>query len=326
MTLSGTCPRERPPRLTARLAPTERQCGPDGSAWPSQLLEERPRDVVREECRRRNGETPAIEHWHPGDLRSPDRQTGAHLGAHGTALESPGRLSAALLALGRAEPAGLGRVISVELDRGAASSGGRMISRCGRPHFGHFSSRMTCPASSSLTKSPSRRLHSLQRTCVCATAPTVTARLRLCTGGPHSPRGRRHPRSLGNATISWWVSPLTRRRLPLPTATCRPTPNASRADTAYPTETDPNVSPLLCQTGVVTPAGYLFQRNQRLARYKIASAWHAQVSWQAVGFGRDIHATPGTPSRGRIRRTLSREWPGSVYDPLPATGTRRRPA
>jgi hypothetical protein len=174
----------------------------DGSAWPSQLLEDRPCDVFREECRCRNCETPAIEHWHPGDQRSPDRQTGAHLGAHGTALESPGRLSAALLALGRAEPAGLGRVISVELDRGAASSGGRMISRCGRPHFGHFSSRMTCPASSSLTKSPSRRLHSLQRTCVCATAPTVTAPLRLCERGATRPGGRRRRREHVYATVS----------------------------------------------------------------------------------------------------------------------------
>jgi hypothetical protein len=117
-----------------------------------------------------------------GRRRAGCRQTDACFGAHGTALGSP----RPFFALGRGELTGRGR-LGLELSRGLPSSDGRIISRCGRPHFGHFNSRMTCPAWSSLTKSPSRRLHSRQRTCVWVAMPMVTAPLRLrASGAPYS--------------------------------------------------------------------------------------------------------------------------------------------
>jgi len=54
-----------------------------------------------------------------------------------------------------------------------AGRDGRMISRWGCPHLGHFSSRSTCPDSSSLTMSPNRRLHPRQRSWCCAGGATT---------------------------------------------------------------------------------------------------------------------------------------------------------
>jgi len=60
------------------------------------------------------------------------------------------------------------------LTAGLAScdAAGRITSTWGCPHLGHFNSKISWPAWTSLTKSPSLRLQPVHRSCICCRSIT----------------------------------------------------------------------------------------------------------------------------------------------------------